>query len=129
VLAGSHQADVLAEPILQLSKADLLHGPNVASWGHIVNARPRRLRRPAVCGPPSAGRCPLVPRRGLRHRTVVEAPDHLEQRSRVRPQPLERRPHPKVVRVCSPSGELRLAILQAPARRSETLLDLTDCSD
>jgi len=31
VLAGAHQAHVLAEPILQLSKPDPLHGPNVAS--------------------------------------------------------------------------------------------------
>ena len=48
VLARAHQAHVFAEAILQLSKPDLLHGPNVASRGHIVNTRGRAPRIKAL---------------------------------------------------------------------------------
>jgi Taurine catabolism dioxygenase TauD, TfdA family len=65
VLAGTHQAHVLAEPILQLSKADLLHGPNVASWGLIVNAR-----HPVIRTHPVSGRKALFVNSGFTTRIV-----------------------------------------------------------
>jgi hypothetical protein len=50
VLPGAHQAHVLAEPILELAKPDLFHGPNVASWSLIVK-RPTNGRVPTAALP------------------------------------------------------------------------------